>query len=75
MEFNEFYTKLINILEIYNFVINSNVRPETSKQEWLKIITYLYLKDWLLIYTNKGCIEVVISGYRIDEDITFMLFK
>lgn len=67
MDFKEFYSKLINILEIYKFVLDSKVCPQTSSQEWLKIISFMYLNDLLWIITNNNKIEAVIGAYRLNE--------
>ena len=67
MEFTEFYRKMSEVLSIWKFVIESKVCHQTSQNEWLKIITYLYLKDWLWVISDKGIVQAVIGAYRINE--------
>lgn len=55
------------LLQIYRFVKESGVRPETTAEEWLDIITYMYDKDWLYCEYEENKLVTVVGAYRIKE--------
>lgn len=74
MEYQEFYKGLKNHIEynfvigVVDFIIRSKVRPSTTNEQWLQIVSFLHLKGWLQYGRDaQGQITTIISGYRIKE--------
>lgn len=70
---NQFYNGLVKhikytfVLGIIDLIIKSKVRPETTPEEWLKIVSYLYDKNWLHYGYEGTKVVTVLAAYRIKE--------
>lgn len=61
------YLEINLILKLWTFVSSSQVCPETTLDEWLKILCYMHEKGWVYNWKKDGKLVCVVGAYRIKE--------
>lgn len=55
------------LLGVYKKVVDSGGSPDTTRDEWLKIIAYMHEKKWLHYGYEEGKIVAIVGAYRVKE--------
>lgn len=61
------FLEVRSFLAVYEFIVKSNVCPETDRKQWFNTLVYMHTKGWIYLNTKKGSINCVVGAYRVNN--------
>jgi hypothetical protein len=61
------FIEVRSFLSVFDFIVKSNVCPETDRKGWFETLCYMHTKGWIYLNSDGGKISSVVGAYRVNS--------